>query len=75
MLASTQPDDAHLQRPYSSDPHLELALDTVHAFELDTLPPASARGLTPEEQQLLRHADRVVAHLVAADVSAQARQS
>ena len=75
MLASTQPDDAHLQRPYSSDPHLELALDAVHALEFDTFPPAPTCGLAPEEQKLLRHADGIVAHLVAADVSAQARQS
>ena len=70
ILASTQSDYAHLQRPHSSDPHLEPALDAIHTLKLDTLPPAPARGLPPKEQQLLRHADSVVAHFVAADVGA-----
>lgn len=64
----TQPDDAHLQRPHSPDPHLELALDAVHAFELNPLPPASPRGFAPKQEQLLGHADGVVAQIVAANV-------
>lgn len=71
-----QANNAHLQRPHPANPDLELgpsgqALDVL---ELDALPPAAAGRLAPEQQQLLRHADRVVADLVAADVGAQPRQ-
>lgn len=71
----TQPNDAHLQRPYPADPHLELPLDTFDALQLDAFPPATPCRFTPEEEQLLRHTDRVTvadtADLVAADVAAQ----
>ena len=42
-------------------------------MQLDALPPAAARGLAPEEEQLLRHADGGAAR-VAADVGAEARE-
>lgn len=49
----------HFQCPYPPDPYLELALHAWHVFEVDALPPAAPGGLAPEQQQLLRHADRV----------------
>ncbi len=65
----------HLQCPHAPDPHLEASLDAVDLVELRALPPAAARRLAPEEQQLLRHADGMpVGQLVAAYVRAQARQ-
>lgn len=68
---STESNHAHLQRPHSADPDLELALDAFDIVQLDTLPPASSSGFPPEEEQLLRHADGVVAHFVASNVAAQ----
>ena len=65
----------HFECPDSPYPHLELALDTSDVFKLDTLPPAAASGFPPEEQQLLRHADRVaVSKVVALDIRSQARE-
>lgn len=72
----TQANNAHLQRPNPADPDLEGSTSghAVDALEVDALPPAAAGGLAPEEQQLLGHADGAAAHVVAADVGAQARQ-
>ena len=72
--SSPKPNDTHLQRPDPPDPHLEPALDALDVVELDALPPAAPGGLAPEQQQLLGHADRVAADVVAADVAAQPRQ-
>ena len=71
-----QANNAHLQRPHPANPHLQFSpsRQALDVLELDALPPAAARRLAPEQQQLLRHADRVVADLVTADVGAQPRQ-
>lgn len=69
-VSSSQPNHAHFQRPHSSDPDFELAFNTLHVVKLNALPPASPRRLTPEQKQLLRHTNRVVTHLVAANVAA-----
>lgn len=53
----------HFERPDSSDPDLQFALDALDIGELDALPPASPRRFPPEEQQLLRHADGVCGSL------------
>ncbi len=71
---STKADDTHLQRPHPPDPHLQFALNTVDVVQLDALPPASTCWLPPKEEQLLRHAHRVVAHLVTPNIGAQPRQ-
>lgn len=71
---SAESNHAHLQRPHAPDPHLELALDALNIVQLDALPPAAPGGFPPEQEQLLRHADGVAAHFVAADVAAQPRQ-
>lgn len=70
----TQSNHAHLQSPHPTDPHLELRarLEAFDTLELDTLPPAPASRLAPEEQKLLGHAHGVAAHLVALNVGAQA---
>ena len=72
----TQPDDTHLERPHPPDPNLEFdsLRHALNAVELDTLPPAPPGRLAPEEEQLLRHAHGIAAHLVAADVGPQARK-
>lgn len=70
----TQADNAHLQRPHPSDPDLELALHARNVLELNALPPAAPGGLAPEEQQLLGHTHGIGAHLVTADVTAEARK-
>src|SRR5690554_131309 len=44
-----QPNNAHLQRPHATDPHLERPLDALDALEIDALPPAAARRLAPEQ--------------------------
>ena len=72
--ALAQSNDTHLQRPYSPDPYLELALDSFDMVQLNPLPPASPRRFSPEQKKLLRHAHGTRAHVVASDVAAQAGQ-
>jgi hypothetical protein len=71
---STKSNNTHLQRPHSPNPYLELALDTLDVFQLNALPPAPPGRFSPEEEQLLSHANSVVAHFVAANVAAQPSQ-
>lgn len=71
-MPSPQSNNTHLQRPHPSNPHLELALHALHVVELDTFPPAATGWLAPEKKQLLRHADGITAHIVPADVAAEA---
>lgn len=72
---SAQPYHTHLERPHPADPDLELvAFQPLDIIQLDTLPPAPAGRLPPEEKQLLRHTHRAAAHLVAADIRPQPRQ-
>lgn len=71
---SAESNHGHLQRPYASDPNLELTLDAVDIVELNALPPASSRGLAPKQQELLRHTHRIVAQVAAADVASQPGQ-
>jgi hypothetical protein len=70
MIVLTQTNDAHLEGPYPSDPDLELALNTCNVLELDTFPPATASGLTPEKEKLLSHTNSVGTHLVASNIAA-----
>ena len=59
----------HFKRPDSPYPYLQLAFDASDIFKLDTFPPAATSRFPPEEQQLLRHSDRVaVGKVVALDV-------
>jgi hypothetical protein len=63
----------HFKCPHSPYPHFQLALDASDVVELDTLPPASASGFPPEEEQLLGHSDSItVGEVVALDVGPQA---
>ena len=62
----------HLERPYSPDPHLQPAFNALDTLEVHALPPAAPRGLAPEQQQLLGHADGVAGQVVAADIGAEA---
>lgn len=66
----TKSNHAHLKRPHSANPHLELAFDAFNIVQLDTLPPAASSGFSPEEEQLLRHSDGIAAHFVASNVTA-----
>lgn len=70
LLPSPQTNDAHLQRPDATDPHLQLALNALNILELDALPPASPGRLTPEQKQLLGHTHRISTHVVTPDVAA-----
>lgn len=70
MIILTQANDAHLKGPYPSDPDLKLAFNACNVLELDTFPPATSSGLTPEEEKLLGHTNSVSAHLVASDIAA-----
>lgn len=72
---STESNHAHLQRPHSPNPYLELALDTLDILQLDALPPAPSGWFSPEQEQLLCHANGIVAHFVAPNVAAQPSQS
>lgn len=76
--ASTQTNDAHLERPDAPDPYLELALDTLDIVEFDAFPPAPTGWFPPEEEELLCHVDDVgVVHgiaVAAARVGAQTSQ-
>ena len=66
----------HLQGPHAPNPHLQFSLDTIHLLQLDALPPASARGLAPKQQQFLSHADSVGScEVIAADVGSQPGES
>ena len=65
----------HFKRPHSPNPHLQLARDSFNVLELNALPPASTSGLSPEQKQLLRHANSVaVGCRITANVRAQARE-
>lgn len=56
----------HLKCPNSPDPNLELAFYTFYALEIDAFPPAPAGRFSPEKQELLCHADSVIARQVIA---------
>jgi hypothetical protein len=65
----------HFESPDATDPHFELSVDAFDIQELNTLPPAAAGGLAPEEEKLLRHADGIVIrNVVALDVGAEASE-
>ena len=61
----------HLKRPNPPNPNLQLALHALNTINLNTLPPASSSWFSPEEEQLLCHADGVAGEVVAADVCSQ----
>jgi len=61
--ALTQPNNTHLQRPNSSNPHLELPLYPLNVLQLYSLPPTSSGWFPPKQKQLLRHADSVIPHV------------
>jgi len=61
----------HLKRPHSPDPNLQPAFHTLDIVELDALPPAPSSRLSPEQQQLLCHANGVTVGGLAADVCAK----
>ena len=57
VLRSPGNDTHHLQCPDPPDPNLERAVDSVDVLKVGTFPPASTRRFSPEEQQLLSHAE------------------
>lgn len=67
---SSQSNDAHLERPDTTDPDFELARNAIYIFQLDTLPPASSGWLAPEQQQLLGHTHGSIVHVISSDVAA-----
>lgn len=50
----------HLQSPDSADPNLNRPFDPIHVVQFDALPPASSGGLSPKQEELLSHAQRIV---------------
>lgn len=64
----------HLKGPDSADPDLECAINAVDILKINTLPPASASGLAPEQKQLLCHTDSVGVG-VTTNISAETSQS
>lgn len=65
----------HLQRPHPPNPHFQRTLDALNVLQLDAFPPTPPGRFPPKEQQLLRHADRVVVGHVAFDVGSEPRES
>lgn len=65
----------HFKRPHSPNPDLNWPIDPFHIVQLDTFPPASSGGLSPEEQEFLSHTYSVVVRQITSDISAKFRQS
>lgn len=64
----------HLQCPYAPNPDLDLTINALHIIKLNTLPPAAAGRLAPEQKELLGHAHSIVVRQVASDISAEFSQ-
>ena len=66
----------HLQRPNPPYPNLQPPFYTLDLVQLHAFPPTSPRRLPPKQEQLLRHAHRVVVRqrLAALDVGPEARE-
>jgi hypothetical protein len=50
----------HFKSPDPSNPHLDLSINAFNIIQVNTLPPASTSGLSPEKQELLGHSDGIV---------------
>lgn len=57
-------DSYHFKCPNTSDPNLELALNSLDALEIDTFPPATSCRFSPEEEEFLSHTDSVTARWI-----------
>ena len=65
----------HFESPDPPNPDLDLALNTLKPVEVHTLPPAAASRLSPEQQELLSHADSIVVGKITTNVGAKLGQS
>jgi hypothetical protein len=64
----------HFERPNSPDPNLQFAFDALDILQLNTLPPTPTCRFSPEQQQLLRHADGTVGEVLVLDSSSETCQ-
>jgi hypothetical protein len=75
--AYTQPSSRethHLERPHSPNPDLQLSLHAFNVVKLDALPPASSRWLSPEQQELLCHADCIAVRCFTSNICSESCQ-
>lgn len=65
----------HFKRPHSPNPDLDWPIDPFDIVQLDSFPPASSGGFSPEEQEFLSHTYSVVVRQITSYISAKFGQS